>query len=666
MIVLSDRQRHILLQLTKEVTGVSMKEMENFNQTSRRTIYREFANLKLYLEQHHLKIANDESHYKLVGEGSDITSLRQELESYSSPILSSTARQNALACLLLLENEETTIGVLAEDLDVSEGTIHRDLKILEERFHSYQLNIYKKKGLGVGIAGDEAKRRLVLCNICLNEINEYEFFQYLENGQKTNDFFLKLIPQSILKKSLMAVKQQKSMDHSLETSAMIYVVYLLAVMLMRMDEHPVKIQTKLSPCMTKAICIVNSLNLNRTVSTQEIGFLAQQIDWIQQDIQYIPDDEYRISHKVRQLIQQVSLEFEWNFSQDQSLYDRLLHHMQRSLLIDDHLPNIKIELLSRIVEQYNHLYQIVNSALNQLFQGKMNEYERQLILLYFANAYENSETQGNFSALIICPNGIGASRILKERLSKQFKEIQQIDVADVNQLMTLDYSQYDVILSTMKLPHFDGDYLVVSPLLLDDELNKIKQMVQNHGKKDNQTSINDWQFTDLEQMTRLMKWVYQLVNQCQLYQVANDSNQMDVILAKMMMEISQSILDIDQCVFDLKKRMDLAPIGIPDSQIALLHAKTPGVTEAFVSLFELEEPIEMEAMDHERIRVKRFVLMLAPSDIEEEKQELLGTISTTLVMNNDNLQLFQSGAIERIKDVLSKSLMEHLILNERG
>ena len=56
---LTDRQKQLLFLLLVSPKGVSIKKIEERLQISRRTVYREFSNLKETLANRNLKIIND-------------------------------------------------------------------------------------------------------------------------------------------------------------------------------------------------------------------------------------------------------------------------------------------------------------------------------------------------------------------------------------------------------------------------------------------------------------------------------------------------------------------------------------------------------------------------------------------------------------------------------
>ncbi|WP_163536154.1 BglG family transcription antiterminator [Gracilibacillus sp. YIM 98692] len=81
-----------------------------------------------------------------------------------------SGRERKLIELLLSHKEAVTIRQLAQELDVSERTVHRDLKNAEEILQQYELTIHKKSGVGISIVGDEeSKDRLILATLQLEQ-----------------------------------------------------------------------------------------------------------------------------------------------------------------------------------------------------------------------------------------------------------------------------------------------------------------------------------------------------------------------------------------------------------------------------------------------------------------------------------------------------------------
>ncbi|MDC3412006.1 BglG family transcription antiterminator [Aquibacillus sp. 3ASR75-11] len=72
-----------------------------------------------------------------------------------------SGRERKLLELLLLAQDEVTMKDLADTLEVSTRTVHRDLKHVEEILNTYNLTLHKKSGVGIHISGtDQNKENL--------------------------------------------------------------------------------------------------------------------------------------------------------------------------------------------------------------------------------------------------------------------------------------------------------------------------------------------------------------------------------------------------------------------------------------------------------------------------------------------------------------------------
>ncbi|MFG6149693.1 BglG family transcription antiterminator [Halobacillus sp. B23F22_1] len=84
-----------------------------------------------------------------------------------------TARERKILQLLLTAHSETTVKAIADELDVSTRTVHRDLKGVEDLLASYELSLEKKSGSGLVLQGEVKQRDLLKV-----EINQLSTLDY--------------------------------------------------------------------------------------------------------------------------------------------------------------------------------------------------------------------------------------------------------------------------------------------------------------------------------------------------------------------------------------------------------------------------------------------------------------------------------------------------------
>ena len=110
----------------------------------------------------------------------------------------------------------------------------------------------------------------------------------------------------------------------------------------------------------------------------------------------------------------------------------------------------------------------------------------------------------------------------------------------------------------------------------------------------------------------------------------------------------------------LLKRIRLAPVGLPNSNLALLHTSSDQVTRCAFMVFDLDNAISLKAMDHTDIQVTRILLMLSPAELSDNERAALSMVSSMIIMNDDNLKLFTTGSQNDIKDLIAIQFLSEL------
>lgn len=685
MILFSTRQKQILLTLLNEKNGISLEEIEKQLHVSRRTLYREFSNIRLFLEQNDLILTSQNGNYILNGESTNKKRLEFSLKKQNSDYdLTTSQRQNAVAAKLLLDNEITKISSIAYDLNVSEGTIQHDLLTIMDSLKEYNLTVEKKKGVGVKIVGSEPKRRQVLCGILLSELNEYSFLRYLNdyNNSVTN-FFMSLLPYDLLSECNHQLKKNVFSKINFSSDRQIISIVLMFAITIFRFTHGAKIiysskQSKDLAYLGITYKFFANFHWKKNypvqqISKNEIIFLTRHIRNTTSNVNSyeFESDGFSVMVQVRELVELVSTTYGWDFRRNPQFFKRLSRHIENLIKNEQHqLPNVQIDTLQRVSNKYPRLFNTILTKWKEVFPNKnLTQPESQLLLLYFANEYTNRSYQRELRALVICENGFSTSQILKSRLVREVPEIQKIETTKVSDLYQIEPRNYDIILSTIDLPGFPRDYQVVSPLLLENDVTKIHNWLQTYQKKystvqEEPIPTENNSLVSPKILVEKGKEIY-LYNQIVKYfcvkQIDNHNNELSLkdITSKIINEVPTAFIsERNNVVNDLLNRIKLAPIGIPDTNLVILHTSSKGVKKAFCSIFELQKPFIMQAMDQENILVNRMVLLLAPYDLDELTESTLGMISSLIIMNNDNTDLFENGETDRLRSFLTEKFLD--------
>lgn len=60
------------------------------------------------------------------------------------------------------------------------------------------------------------------------------------------------------------------------------------------------------------------------------------------------------------------------------------------------------------------------------------------------------------------------------------------------------------------------------------------------------------------------------------------------------------------------------------------------------------------------MQVSRYTLMVAPKEVTGLEQKVLGIISSSIVMNSENTNVFETGTSEAVQELLANQLLNEI------
>lgn len=205
----------------------------------------------------------------------------------------------------------------------------------------------------------------------------------------------------------------------------------------------------------------------------------------------------------------------------------------------------------------------------------------------------------------------------------------------------------------------------MSPLLLEDEIKRLKQAFQKvrsaHPLPAEKTTTSEPILADqYEQTLAVMEKINQLLSRFFIQEISNEDKLSEIIKQVLSFLPTNLLTDEKDVQEKLMRRYQQSPIGIPKTTMGLFHTSSSAVAAPVFCIFELKQPITIEGMDKQSITLERMMLMLAPSPIEETDSRLLGKISAAMIMNDLNLEIFQSGNQAIVYQLLAKILIDEM------
>ncbi|WP_028400125.1 BglG family transcription antiterminator [Ectobacillus panaciterrae] len=700
---ISARERQIIELLINNPKGLTVEVISETIGVSSRTIHRELKNIENTLSSFQLALVKKAgTGVYIEGEEHNKNHLQISLLKGAVQEFTPKERQILLLCTLLKEREPVKLISLAQDLHVTVATISNDLGKAEELIAGFELELVRRKGHGIEIQGSEKEKRKALGNIIVGNLNEYEFLETINQSEGQghvyyhNEVTNKLL--EIVKLERMAMVSQvlsginNKLTYAMTDSAYVtFVVHLTLAVERIIQEEKVTIDNKVLAELKEskeypiAQQIAKELEevFNIVIPEAECGYITMHLQGARfryEKTEWSEEEDLRVAVSVKELIRYVSHSMNIDFQKDASLFEGLLTHIRPALnrirkSLGTHNP-----LTEKIKADYEVLYSKIEEGLKEVFSNTVfPEDEIAFIVLHFGSAMETHYYNGEIKALVICSSGIGSSKMLASRIRKELKEVTYVDVSSLSELKKKDLAQYDIILSTIQMPGFTREYLLVNPLLTNAEVQKIRNQLKirlqdNEGNKnlfEQYTVPKIEQINSIDQMTEMFNEVQQLsesiVQILQNFRIQKIpfSPTLSTVLTEVckqtqLMGLLTNYFEVSNKLLEREKRGGL---GIPNTAMGLFHCRSKFVKQPTFLIFTLVESIPVKAMDHTTITLKTVLLLLSPESVSEYQLEVLSTISSTIIENEQTLHTFDSENYNAIYAELGKAFKK--ILKEK-
>ena len=551
-------------------------------------------------------------------------------------------RESELIKRLFINQEELDIYDFAEEMYVTESTVHRDIDKLEKNLGQFNLKIRIKHDQ-LFVDGDEWNIRKALQSYVIQ-------VQSLRKEEKIERFFSEKDIE-ICNEAISRLSQKYHHQFSEEYSCLLLVECLVF-----------KKRTEHNNCLTERTSnLINDLNhlevyffsgellesiINKyfsEISPYEIeamaysllayGFSIQSADYIQ-----------NIDHQVNELIQKVSNLLSLDLSKDNHLKLMLSNHISKMIFRLRNQIYITNPALEEIKKQYSSLFNVIWIAirgLSKYYEINISNEELAFIVIHFQLAIEKIVKPLNI--VVICQNGIATSELIMSKLHKIFDSDAKITNINARELDFYDLSNIDLIISTIALPEVTVPVIEVSPILTKDEIESIRSFYSEH-MTDNytlmRTSLDGRKF-NLESLQTLIK---------KPHLIRETIKSKKECLEKMIKECDSSNRKNKEFKESILERETLGSTSVYTG-VALPHCDPRFVEQSELIVMTLDKPINWG-----KNNVKLIILIaVAENDIPIFKDSLIALYS---VIENQELvnELVQLENGDEIKNRLLKEV----------
>lgn len=554
-------------------------------------------------------------------------------------------RESELIKRLFINQEELDIYDFAEEMYVTESTVHRDIDKLEKNLGQFNLKIRIKHDQ-LFVDGDEWNIRKALQSYVIQ-------VQSLGREENIERFFLEKDIE-ICNEAISRLSQKYHHQFSEEYSCLLLVECLI---FKKRTEHNNFLNERTSN-------LINDLNhlevyffsgellesiINKSfseISPYEIeamaysllayGFSIQSADYIQ-----------NIEQQVNKLIEKVSNLLSLDLTKDEHLKLMLSNHISKMIFRLRNQIYITNPALEEIKKQYSSLFNVIWIAirgLSKYYEINISNEELAFIVIHFQLAIEKIVKPLNI--VVICQNGIATSELIMSKLHKIFDSDAKITNINARELDFYDLSNIDLIISTIALPEVTVPVIEVSPILTKDETESIRSFYSEH-MTDNytlmRTSLDGRKF-NLESLQTLIK---------KPYLIRETMKSKKECLEKMIKECDSSNRKNKEFKESILERETLGSTSVYTG-VALPHCDPRFVEQSELIIMTLDKPINWG-----KNNVKLIILIaVAENDIPIFKDSLIALYS---VIENQELmnELVQLENGDEIKNRLLKEVSQN-------
>lgn len=591
-----------------------------------------------------------------------------------------------MLCILLDEPEPVKLLALASDLKVTVSTVTTDLDDLESRIRQAGLKLVRRRGYGVKINGSETIHRTAIAALALEFLDESDLFgrQPEQGGSIVNQKLLDMIGHGDVLTVENALWQPdiEWLENIPERQYMKLLIQLsVAAVRIRKgfgigrispgekmgDDVAELDEIKVPLYMASRLCGVLSTQLGLTFSQDEQAYFHRLLIETEQRIhssRLLPIDDLILLDRVHSLIDQMQARTHYAFHEDRLLREGLLGHMQPVMERIEGQQMIRNPLLQQIRKDYDSLFEDVKKSVEQAWPGTdVPDEEIGFLVMHFGASIERLRAlKREIRAIIVCTSGIGSSRMLSSRLSKEIPEIRIMDSVSWYEAARIPTDQYDLVLSTVDLPMDEHQYYKVSPLLTAEESERLRHFIktttlqqQHHKPRETEVQTTS-RYSDPDGMEAILVEIVRIIGKFQVYPLDNqDIGFYKTVYAMCNVLHGSGVLkEPGEIAKRLEAREAVGSQKIPGTRLALFHTRSEGIYRPSISLFQLTEPLLRTPDDS--AGVTHILLMLGPRELSKESLEVLSEISA-LLLQEEMITLLEKGIRDELIHYLSQELV---------
>ncbi|MEB7815370.1 BglG family transcription antiterminator [Staphylococcus xylosus] len=667
---LSTREKEIIEMLIKyHGQYVTIYDIAQHLAVSSRTIHRELKSIESFLSTFDIDLERvTKKGIQLKTTEMALNSLKHALLHENTIDLSQEEQKVIILYALIQTNTPIKQYVLAQEIGVSNQTMTKLLDDLDTELDQYQLTLQKKRGEGIQLHGAESKKRELLSQLMVNNLNSTSVYSVIENHfvyQSINQSQLAMVDMDkIFQIERILMDHLGQLPYSLTESSYLTLTVHIVLSIERMLNNQYvalndDIYNSVKDSFEHEVAQALALHLEHIYGVQfnqaEVTFITIHLRGAKRKESAEVFKDSKDESKIEKFIHSVSHFSQQSFKDFKTLSEGLKLHIIPAI----NRLNANIETYNPLTEMIQHkyprLFESVHRALLQIWPNfNFPDSEIAFIVLHFGGALQN-QNSAFYNVLVVCSSGIGTSRLLATRLQQTFSDIQKTTQASVGDLNDIDATQFDAIISTVDLD-IALPYITVNPLLPDADVNHVSAFLNTHHKQPKiQTyETNNSNILNPEEKLTYIRKGLEIIDSVNVdyTSVSNWTTYLtNTLLEHQIITEGQSFAEL------IKQHMDHQGFVLAPYPIAIPHLKSEIIKKPFILITILNEPILLNSNQNDNLSVRYLLSMFVPPD--DTMAQLVSDISGKLVEHLDNIDGFMEQP-EQLQTLLKQSYLMQL------
>lgn len=447
--MLTEREYKILMKLLKFNQPIRIKDLSKEFNVSPRMIKYDLDHIKDWLAKYELQILSQTNKGLWIEPDEDKKKIViKELignESWNR-IPDQNFRIKKIVMTMLQKDDYTTAASLSEILEVSRNTILSDMNLVEEFVSPWEIRLERKKRIGYRLFGEELHLRLLIENLILSNMSNYEIYQIMSSisNKEERNYTIYSIDGTLLSVFRIAEEKLSELYHPsvikiLHQSDILTLLIRITISVTRLNQGKT----------IKSYRVLKDNQYTDDVSRFILNFMKSVFKTV--DLPILEDEFLYLSgefangrridllNATQKIIEEVSHKAGIDFKRDTKLFSNLYAHL--SLRFQRGLFNMTESnpFAEEIKQNYADLFESVSLACEKyLGMDKIvnkNEFIS-FITLHFLTSLENTfNKKERVRAVYVCATGKGVARLIKSRVEK---EIHDIDIVAYCSIMEVE------------------------------------------------------------------------------------------------------------------------------------------------------------------------------------------------------------------------------------